>query len=131
MNFSDTIQLTHTTVFFGDCHGNYASLRNLFSAVRDRLTNEEWKEANYIFLGDYVDRGADPRSLVSALVLRSSDEHDPKFGHYYFISGNHDIAFRGALLLLNQPDEWNMSAVSPDGDEARNLVYPEKLVKFY
>jgi serine/threonine protein phosphatase 1 len=52
------------TVAIGDIHGNIAALRDLLETVVPELTTDD----TLVFLGDYVDRGADTKSCVEEIL---------------------------------------------------------------
>eukprot|EP01051_Picozoa_sp_SAG22_P030301 SAG22_NODE_11680_length_474_cov_0.826667_1_plen_140_part_01 len=64
----------------GDVHGQYSDLLRLFGFGGFP------PEANYLFLGDYVDRG--PNSLETACLLLC---YKVKFaGNFFLLRGNHE-----------------------------------------
>lgn len=80
--------------FIGDIHGCHTKMHLLLERIsKDR----DGRDAEVVFLGDYVDRGAD-----SANVLRDLMELDQssEIG-VTFLAGNHD---RMMLRFLEQPD---------------------------
>ncbi len=69
-----------TAVFIGDTHGDYNSTRII-------IKNFVKKGQHYIiFLGDYVDRGAESRKNIDFL-LKTRDEHD----NLILLAGNHEM----------------------------------------
>jgi serine/threonine protein phosphatase 1 len=52
------------TIAVGDIHGNLHALSDLLEQVRDEVG--EWDTV--VFLGDYIDRGADSRGCVDAIL---------------------------------------------------------------
>jgi serine/threonine protein phosphatase 1 len=92
-----------TLYVIGDVHGRldllYPLLRKIaFDAAR--LPAEEQREL--IFLGDYIDRGADSRGVIS-LMLSTIAEQD--FWSVAALKGNHEAAL---LEFLDDPSTWPM-----------------------
>ena len=52
------------TVAIGDIHGNIAALQDLLETVVPELTEDD----TLVFLGDYVDRGADTKACVEEIL---------------------------------------------------------------
>ena len=74
------------TAFIGDIHGCVDEFRS--------VSRRALQEADHVvFLGDYVDRGPDSRSVVEALVQLQGDSPN----RTTFLRGNHDAAFLGIL----------------------------------
>ncbi|BCR06358.1 serine/threonine protein phosphatase [Desulfuromonas versatilis] len=67
----------------GDIHGCLEQLKGLLERVRPS------PEDRVVFLGDYIDRGPDPRGVVEFLL-----EFGRKFPRSVFLKGNHE-----AMLL--------------------------------
>lgn len=53
-----------STIAIGDVHGNLAALDDLLS----RITLEINAEDTIVFLGDYIDRGPDPKECRARLI---------------------------------------------------------------
>jgi serine/threonine protein phosphatase 1 len=70
----------------GDIHGSARQLETLLGAVATR-------SALLIFLGDYVNRGPDSKSVLETLTNLSN-----RGGETVFLCGNHDWAFQQYLL---------------------------------
>ncbi|MFY0654765.1 MAG: serine/threonine protein phosphatase [Cyclobacteriaceae bacterium] len=68
----------------GDVHGCLTSLKTVF----DHQTFS--KDDTILFLGDYVDRGADSKGVIDWLIEQSS------VFNFIFIKGNHDIMMLNA-----------------------------------
>lgn len=80
----------------GDIHGRLDLLDRLLDMIaQDRRRGET--EARLVFLGDYVDRGPDSRSVVDRLIEIADSAPDT-----VFLLGNHEQAM---LEFLAQPDE--------------------------
>ncbi len=76
------LQLTAPIVVVGDIHGQFNDLQRWFS-LAGRPPN-----TNYLFLGDYVDRGR--QGLESICLLLAFKVHYPK--HFFLLRGNHECA---------------------------------------
>lgn len=76
----------------GDIHGCCRTLRKLLAAIRpgrsDRL----------VFLGDYIDRGPDPRGVVDTLLALRR-----RVPRCVFLMGNHERMLLDALAGRNLP----------------------------
>jgi len=70
----------------GDVHGDYDKLCRLL----DRLVP---MSRRIFFVGDYVNRGNDSKSVIDVLISLRND--DPE--RFVFLAGNHDIAMRDLL----------------------------------
>ena len=86
----------------GDVHGQTDLLASLIARLQARADfTDRW----LVFLGDFVDRGPNPRAALDAvLALR---QHHPKFAA---VMGNHDLALVAALGLVPTSDERNWPA---------------------
>lgn len=69
----------------GDLHGNLPE----FQRALRLITADGGPDAEIVWLGDYVDRGADSRGVIDELV-RGRDAGRP----WHFLLGNHDRMFR-------------------------------------
>ncbi|MBV1929491.1 MAG: metallophosphoesterase, partial [Gammaproteobacteria bacterium] len=69
----------------GDIHGEAKALKALISSLNLRKGDE------LIFLGDYVDRGADSKAVIDCLI-NLNDQYDCTF-----IAGNHEEWMIAAL----------------------------------
>ncbi len=74
------------TAIIGDIHGGHDRLRAL---LRDPVVANR----ALVFVGDYVNRGADSRAVVDLLAELHSNWHAPTT----FLCGNHDQAFLEVL----------------------------------
>jgi len=72
---------------FGDLHGQFLDLMRLFDEYGSPSTAGDITYIDYLFLGDYVDRGAHSLETIS-LLLALKIEH-PKAVH--LIRGNHEV----------------------------------------
>ncbi|MBP3193736.1 metallophosphoesterase family protein [Natronogracilivirga saccharolytica] len=87
-------------IAIGDIHGCVNSLEALLEKVSG------YNDRTFIFIGDYIDRGPDSRSVID-LVIGFSEDHD-----CIFLRGNHEQMFMDALetgdhnlWLLNGGDQ--------------------------
>lgn len=83
--------MTHPIYAIGDIHGQIEMLEHALALIE----TDGGANAQVIFLGDYVDRGADSKAVIERLV-RGKAAGKP----WRFLKGNHDRMF-----------EWFMEAV--------------------
>ena len=72
---------------FGDLHGQFGDLMRLFEEYGTPSTAGDITYIDYLFLGDYVDRGAHSLETI-CLLLALKIEH-PRAVH--LIRGNHEV----------------------------------------
>lgn len=72
---------------FGDLHGQFGDLMRLFEEYGTPSTSGDITYIDYLFLGDYVDRGAHSLETI-CLLLALKIEH-PSYVH--LIRGNHEV----------------------------------------
>ncbi len=113
----------------GDTHGCVAKVQALMSqlplnAKRDTL----------VFLGDYLDRGPDPKGMIDYLISLKA-----KFPNAVFLLGNHEQMFLNyyrnnedrALYLLNGGESTIISYGGRAGlKDGRNMQVPESHLEF-
>ena len=80
-------------MFAGDIHGQYNDLLRLFEIVDDDDNRDEFEKGfppayNYLFLGDYVDRGKN--SLETICLLFGYKILYPE--NFFLLRGNHETA---------------------------------------
>lgn len=66
----------------GDIHGCYNELIRLL----DKTDNMIEEGDQYVFLGDYIDRGPNSKQVIDLLIARSKDHPN----EHIFIKGNHE-----------------------------------------
>jgi protein phosphatase len=79
---------------FGDLHGQFGDLMRLFDEYGTPSTAGDITYIDYLFLGDYVDRGAHSLETI-CLLLALKVEHPT---HIHLIRGNHEAADINALF---------------------------------
>lgn len=85
---------------FGDIHGRLDLLDNLLSRVAADRAARPAMQVQYVFLGDYIDRGQSSRATVDRLIAHS------ECGECVFLKGNHEQI---AIRCLTDPrlfDQW-------------------------
>lgn len=68
----------------GDIHGRSDLLYETFAAIDDDLHRRPITYAAEVYLGDYVDRGADSRGVIDMLLARAADNN------VICLRGNHE-----------------------------------------
>jgi hypothetical protein len=53
-----------STIAIGDIHGNVAAVADLLRQLRSMVTSSDV----VVFLGDYIDRGADSKGCIDAIL---------------------------------------------------------------
>lgn len=79
---------------FGDLHGQFGDLMRLFDEYGFPSTAGDITYIDYLFLGDYVDRGQHSLETIT-LLLALKIEHPE---HVHLIRGNHEAADINALF---------------------------------
>lgn len=88
------LQLSAPVKIFGDLHGQFGDLMRLFAEYGSPSTAGDMPYIDYLFLGDYVDRGAHSLETI-CLLLALKIEH-PKNVH--LLRGNHEAADINSLF---------------------------------
>jgi diadenosine tetraphosphatase ApaH/serine/threonine PP2A family protein phosphatase len=83
---------------FGDLHGQFGDLMRLFEEYGTPSTAGDITYIDYLFLGDYVDRGSHSLETI-CLLLALKIEH-PSAVH--LIRGNHEVSIGGVVWLLGE-----------------------------
>ena len=84
----DAVCVAAPIKLFGDLHGQFGDLMRLFEEYGTPSTAGDITYIDYLFLGDYVDRGAHSLETI-CLLLALKIEH-PKNVH--LIRGNHEVS---------------------------------------
>ncbi|KAH7295189.1 hypothetical protein KP509_27G036500 [Ceratopteris richardii] len=88
------LQLRAPVKIFGDLHGQFGDLMRLFDEYGSPSTAGDISYIDYLFLGDYVDRGQ--HSLETITLLLALKVEYPRNVH--LIRGNHEAADINALF---------------------------------
>ncbi|XP_011088984.1 serine/threonine-protein phosphatase BSL3 isoform X2 [Sesamum indicum] len=88
------LQLRAPIKIFGDLHGQFGDLMRLFDEYGSPSTAGDIAYIDYLFLGDYVDRGQHSLETIS-LLLALKVEHPHQV---HLIRGNHEAADINALF---------------------------------
>ena len=80
----------------GDVHGRLDLLRGLLKKIEADAVLSPTKSIHLIFLGDYIDRGADARGVIDLLTILKRDGEDQVTA----LKGNHEEAL---LSFLDDP----------------------------
>ena len=80
-------------IAIGDIHGHHQKLERILEMVQPRDTDQ------FVFLGDYVNRGPDTKGVISFLM-----EFQSAYPDTIFLRGNHD------QMLLNALFEYRYSS---------------------
>ncbi|XP_012832634.1 PREDICTED: serine/threonine-protein phosphatase BSL3-like [Erythranthe guttata] len=88
------LQLKAPIKIFGDLHGQFGDLMRLFDEYGSPSTAGDIAYIDYLFLGDYVDRGQHSMETIS-LLLALKVEHPHQV---HLIRGNHEAADINALF---------------------------------
>eukprot|EP00887_Chlorella_sp_A99_P006383 scaffold3.g6383.t1 len=88
------LRLRAPVKIFGDLHGQFGDLMRLFEEYGTPSTAGDITYIDYLFLGDYVDRGA--HSLETICLLLALKIEYPS--HVHLIRGNHEAADINALF---------------------------------
>lgn len=88
------LKLNAPTKIFGDLHGQFGDLMRLFDEYGAPSTAGDINYIDYLFLGDYVDRGTHSLETI-CLLLALKVEHPL---HVHLIRGNHEAADINALF---------------------------------
>lgn len=83
----------------GDIHGQVDKLETLLTTIE---ALPDYSKRWLVFVGDYVDRGPDPRGAIDA-ILDVMDAHRRTTA----IAGNHDLAMAAALGWVPTPEYSN------------------------
>ncbi|CAH9115499.1 unnamed protein product [Cuscuta epithymum] len=88
------LQLKAPIKIFGDLHGQFGDLMRLFDEYGSPSTAGDIAYIDYLFLGDYVDRGQHSLETITLLLaLKAEHPHN-----VHLIRGNHEAADINALF---------------------------------
>eukprot|EP00249_Psilotum_nudum_P023104 c28750_g1_i1 orf=412-3258(+) len=90
----NVLRLKAPVKIFGDLHGQFGDLMRLFDEYGSPSTAGDITYIDYLFLGDYVDRGQ--HSLETITLLLALKNEYPE--HVHLIRGNHEAADINALF---------------------------------
>ncbi|KAK6929035.1 Calcineurin-like phosphoesterase domain, ApaH type [Dillenia turbinata] len=93
-NEPSVLQIKAPVKIFGDLHGQFGDLMRLFDEYGSPSTAGDISYIDYLFLGDYVDRGQHSLEVVT-LLLALKIEHP---NNVHLIRGNHEAADINALF---------------------------------
>ncbi|KAF3576450.1 hypothetical protein DY000_02030622 [Brassica cretica] len=98
------LQLRAPIKIFGDLHGQFGDLMRLFDEYGSPSTAGDISYIDYLFLGDYVDRGQHSlETIILLLALKVEYQHN-----VHLIRGNHEAA--DLMPFLGERDgiwEWH------------------------
>ena len=107
------LQLSAPVKIFGDLHGQFGDLMRLFSEYGSPSTAGDIAYIDYLFLGDYVDRGAHSLETIALLLalkarhVRIAARAPPRADaasqieypkNVHLLRGNHEAADINALF---------------------------------
>ena len=76
--------MTKYSFAFGDIHGRLDLLQSLMRQVREYIASHNITDYEFVFLGDYVDRGPDSKGVIDYLM--ALEKSDP----VVCLKGNHE-----------------------------------------
>jgi serine/threonine protein phosphatase 1 len=115
----------------GDIHGCLFKLEKLISLLGNTIDRDN---DTLLFIGDYIDRGPDPKGVVDfVLDLRE------KFARSVFLLGNHEDMFlnyingreEGYMFFMNGGDATAASYGSKAPGERGKITVPEDHMEFF
>lgn len=89
--------MTHPIYAIGDIHGQIEMLEDALSLIEA----DGGRDASIIFLGDYVDRGADSQSVIERLIQGKAAGKP-----WRFLKGNHDRMFEWFMEPVPRHDPY-------------------------
>ena len=84
----------------GDIHGRLDLLDQVLARIDAHLADNPISQPIHVFLGDYVDRGPQSRSVLDRLIERSRTHR------IIFLKGNHEVLLATFPTDPNVLDEW-------------------------
>lgn len=88
-------------LIFGDLHGHYDELQELFSLCVDAGFDPINDTA--VFLGDYVDGGSQTKQVIKWL-----QEMKQAYSHWIYLIGNHERMMQHAFEFKSWRNAWDM-----------------------
>ncbi|KFM29108.1 Serine/threonine-protein phosphatase BSL3 [Auxenochlorella protothecoides] len=88
------LRLRAPVKIFGDLHGQFGDLMRLFEEYGTPSTSGDITYIDYLFLGDYVDRGAHSLETMCLLLALKIDHPE----NVHLIRGNHEASDINALF---------------------------------
>jgi len=83
----------------GDIHGSLAKLRSLVARCEQEA---DGREAAFVFVGDYIDRGPDSRGVITSIM----DLQARLPGRVTTLMGNHEMLALAAIEGTTNPEFW-------------------------
>lgn len=84
----------------GDIHGHLDLLDQVLTRIDAHLARNPIRQPIYVFLGDYIDRGPQSKSVLDRLIERS------RIPQTIFLKGNHEAILTEFLTEPRVLDEW-------------------------
>ena len=110
---STVLRLRAPTKIFGDLHGQFGDLMRLFAEYGSPSTAGDIAYIDYLFLGDYVDRGAFSLETMSLLLALKVEYPE----NVHLLRGNHEEADINALF------GFRIECIERLGEEAGSIAW--------
>lgn len=115
----------------GDIHGCLFKLEKLISLLANTIDRDN---DTLLFIGDYIDRGPDPKGVVDFVM-----DLKKKFAKTVFLLGNHEDMFlnyingreAGYMFFMNGGDATAASYGSKDQGDMGEIRVPENHMEFF
>lgn len=91
----------------GDVHGRSDLLRETIAGIDDDLRRRPITYAAEVYLGDYIDRGADSKGVLDILIARMADNN------VICLRGNHEAVLEDFLDDAGVLDGWRRIGALP------------------
>ncbi|KAJ5070354.1 tyrosine-protein phosphatase rlph2 [Anaeramoeba ignava] len=117
-------QISGRVIAIGDVHSYINGLKKLFEMLEENIEN--FDDVWVVFLGDYVDRGPNPKETLDFLI--NLWENRPKTT---FICGNHDLALMTFLKLIPEPENVDFDKIVDDYKRPWQLYSGENKEKMH
>ncbi|OUS07507.1 hypothetical protein A9Q96_06255 [Rhodobacterales bacterium 52_120_T64] len=105
----------HRIYAIGDIHGCLQDLQQVQKNIQQDLQNRPHPKSVVIYLGDYIDRGADSRGVIDNLIAEGAASH-----HTHMLFGNHDE------MLLTYRKDWSVP-IRPNGPKVNKIHWLHEL----